>query len=95
MSEPDPVAIARAHLHANGAAAYLDDGDGSPAEPGLAIEELRHALALLDAAPDPGVRRRLQMSLDAFGTSVSAPVATADIRAILALLDPPAPEGDE
>jgi hypothetical protein len=95
MPEPDPTAIAQALLHANGAAAYLDDGDGSPVASGLAIQELRHALALLGAAPDPGVVRRLNMSLDAFGTSVSAPIPTADLRAILDLLDLPAPEGDE
>jgi hypothetical protein len=53
------------------------------------------ALALLGAAPDPGVRRRLQMSLDANGDQTSAPVATDDIRAILDLLVPPAPGGEE
>jgi hypothetical protein len=95
MPEPDPTAIARARVHANVAAFYLDDGDGSPASSGLAIHELRQALALLGATPDPGIVRRLNMSLDAFGTSVSAPVATADLREILALLGPPAPEGDD
>jgi hypothetical protein len=93
MPEPDPVMIARSRVHVNNAAFYL--GDGSPAASICAIEKLRQALALLGAAPDPGVRRRLQMSLDANGDQTSAPVATDDIRAILDLLVPPAPGGEE
>jgi hypothetical protein len=95
MPEPDPVMIDRAGVYANLASFYLDDSEGDTVAPGRAIEEMRRALAILGAAPDPGVRRRLQMSLDAFGRSVSAPVATDDIRAILDLLGPPAPEGEE